>query len=129
MQIIMDLYPEIILDHFKNPRNKGIIKNPTKTAEKENTLCGDKIRIDLLLDKNKKVRKIRFSGEGCAISQASASMLTEKLHGKPLSQIKKIPPKEIYKMLGIEISPARSKCALLSLETVKKAVNGRRHNQ
>lgn len=117
----MDLYSEIILDYFKNPVNRGMIKDPSGTASEYNPLCGDKIHIDLLLDKKGKVIEIKFSGEGCAISQAAASMLTEKLIGKTPTQIKKIKNEEIYKMLGIPISPGRVKCALLGLITAKKA--------
>lgn len=119
----MDLYSEIILDHFKNPHNKGIIKNPTAKAEEYNPLCGDKIKIYLKTDKNGVVTQAKFTGEGCAISQASASMLSEKLIGKTFTQIKKIKNKDIYKMLGIKINMGRIKCALLSLVTVKKAIN------
>lgn len=117
----MDLYSEIILDYFKNPVNKGTIKNASGTASEYNPLCGDKIRIDILLDKKGKAIKIKFSGEGCAISQAATSMLIEKLLGKTTTQIKKIQNEEIYKMLGIHISPGRIKCALLGLITAKKA--------
>lgn len=117
----MDLYSEIILDYFKNPVNKGQIAKPDGTAEEHNPLCGDKIRIDLLLDKKGRIAEAKFSGEGCAISQAAASMLTEKLIGKTTSQIKKIANEEIYKMLNIPISPGRVKCALLGLVTAKKA--------
>lgn len=117
----MDLYSEIILDHFKNPHNKGILKNATAQAEEYNPLCGDKIKIYLKTDKNGIVTKAKFTGEGCAISQASASMLTEKLIGKTFKQIKKIKNEEIYKMLGIKINIGRIKCALLSLITAKRA--------
>lgn len=119
----MDLYSEIILDHFKNPHNKGKIKNATLSAKESNPLCGDNLQIDILLDKNGKITKATFDGEGCAISQASASMLTEKLIGMSLPQIKKLKKEEIYKMLGIQISPARTKCALLSLVATKKAAS------
>lgn len=117
----MDLYSEIILDYFKNPVNKGTLAHPSGTANEYNPLCGDKIRIDLLLDKKGRVIEAKFSGEGCAISQAATSMLTEKLIGKTPSQIKKIDNEEIYKMLNIPISPGRVKCALLGLVTAKKA--------
>ncbi len=117
----MDLYSEIILDYFKNPHNKGVIKNATSTANEDNPLCGDKIRIDLLFDKKGTVKKATFTGEGCAISQASASMLTEKLIGKTKEEIKNIKNDEVYEMLGIPISPGRVKCALLGLITAKKA--------
>lgn len=118
----MDLYSEIILDHFKNPKNKGRITKPTKKAESYNALCGDKLKIYLKISKGK-ITEAKFDGEGCAISQASADMLTDKLIGKTTKQIKDLSPNDIYKMLGIEISPGRAKCALLSLETAKKAIH------
>ncbi|MEK7126558.1 MAG: Fe-S cluster assembly sulfur transfer protein SufU [Patescibacteria group bacterium] len=117
----MDIYSEIILDHYKNPRNKGSIKNATASAIEHNPLCGDKIKIELLLDKSNKIKTIKFSGEGCAISQAATSMLLETLTGKTLTEIKKIQSGEVIKMLNIPISPAREKCALLGLYAVKKA--------
>ncbi|MCX6735444.1 MAG: iron-sulfur cluster assembly scaffold protein [Candidatus Peregrinibacteria bacterium] len=117
----MELYSEIILDYFKNPVNKGIITEPSGTCTEHNPLCGDKIRVDLVLDKKGNVSEAKFSGEGCAISQAATSMLTEKLIGKTPAQIKKIDNEEIYKMLNIPISPGRVKCALLGLVTAKKA--------
>ncbi|MEK7673560.1 MAG: Fe-S cluster assembly sulfur transfer protein SufU [Patescibacteria group bacterium] len=116
----MDLYSEIILDYFKNPQNKGEIANATSTATEHNPLCGDKIKIDLLIQKGK-VTEAKFTAEGCAISQAATSMLTEKLIGKTTAQIKKMANEEIYEMLGIPISPGRVKCALLGLVTAKKA--------
>lgn len=101
--------------------NKGTIANPDGTCTEHNPLCGDKIRVDLLINKKGKVSEAKFSGEGCAISQAATSMLTEKLIGKTPSQIKKMDNEEIYKMLNIPISPGRVKCALLGLVTAKKA--------
>lgn len=118
----MNLYSEIILDHFKNPKNKGHIPNPSAKAEEYNALCGDKLKISLKIAKGK-VTEAKFDGEGCAISQASADMLTGKLIGLTKNQINKLTPKDIYKLLGIEISPGRTKCALLSLETTKKAIS------
>ncbi|MBI2634483.1 SUF system NifU family Fe-S cluster assembly protein [Candidatus Peregrinibacteria bacterium] len=117
----MDIYSEIILDYFKNPRNRGKLPRATIQAQEYNPLCGDKITIYLLLDKNGKIKKAAFNGEGCAISQASASMLTEKIIGKTIPQITKITNEEIIKMLHITISPARIKCAILGLITAKKA--------
>lgn len=116
----MDLYSEIILDYFKHPRNKGDLSNPDAQAEEYNPLCGDKIKIALKL-KDNKVEKAMYDGQGCAISQAAASMLTEKIIGKTLEEIKNLPNEEIYEMLGVEISAARVKCALLGLVTAKKA--------
>lgn len=121
----MDLYSEIILDHFKNPKNKGRIAKPTKKAEELNAQCGDNLKIYLKISRGPdgKITEAKFDGEGCAISQASADMLTDKIIGLTTTQIKKLTPKDIYKLLGIKISPGRTKCALLSLETIKKAIS------
>jgi nitrogen fixation protein NifU and related proteins len=118
----MDIYSEIILDYYKNPRNKGQIDKPDFSATEVNTLCGDKLTIHLTLDKKGEISKAMFSGEGCAISQASASMLTEKLIGKTIKQAQALKEKDIIKMLNIPISPGRTKCALLCLQTIKKAL-------
>jgi len=114
----MDIYSEIILDHYKNPRNFGTIKKADFENEKSNPLCGDKIKIQISIDKKKIIKKIVFSGEGCSISQSAASMLTEYLTGKPLSTIKKLKRDDMLKMLNIPLSPAREKCALLALSTI-----------
>ncbi len=118
----MDIYSEIILDHYKNPRNKGEIDQPDFSATEVNTLCGDKLKINITLDKKGKISKAMFSGEGCAISQASASMLTEKLIGKTIKEVDELKEKDVMKMLNIPISPGRSKCALLCLIALKKAI-------
>jgi len=118
-----DIYSEIILDHYKKPHNRGHIKHDTHRAEEENPLCGDSIKIYIKVKDKKTIEDISFEGEGCAISQASASMLTEFLKGKPVAQAKKITPEQIYDLLKIEISPARSKCALLALKTIKSALS------
>jgi nitrogen fixation protein NifU and related proteins len=119
-----DLYRENILDHYRNPRNKGELEHPTHTFQDDNPLCGDHIRVDLLVDENDVVQQVRYSGEGCAISQASASMLTETLVGKTLEQAKQIGKQDILDMLGIQLGPVRLKCALLSLKVLKGAVYG-----
>lgn len=117
----MDLYSEIILDRFKHPKNKGTLTKSTHQAKAENPLCGDKLKIQLEIKSNK-VTKAQFTGEGCAISQASADILCDHLIGKNLAQVKKLTPQDINKLLGINISPGRAKCALLSLETTKSAL-------
>lgn len=117
----MSLYQEIILDHYKNPRNFGEISNPTNEAKSFNPLCGDKITMQLIVDK-KKIKDIKFSGVGCAISTASASMITEYLMGKSVEEAKQLTPQDIQDMLQIEVGPVRIKCALLPLEVLKKAV-------
>lgn len=122
-----DLYREIILDHFKYPRNFGKLKNPTASFSLYNSACGDKITIELRITNNesriKIIEEIRFNGEGCAISTASASMLMEKVLGKNIEDIKKLNTEDILKMLGITLTPTRLKCALLPLEVLQKAIN------
>ncbi len=116
-----DLYKEEILDHYWNPHNSGELANATASAQEYNTACGDKIQMDLMVD-DERVVDVRFKGEGCAISQASASMLTDKLKSLPLRQAQGLTDADISAMLGIAISPARMKCATLGLETMKKAL-------
>ena len=119
-----DLYREVILDHYKNPRNHGVLDPNDFTYEDENPLCGDKLRIDVRLDDNQVVKEVAFSGRGCAISQASASMLTESIVGKPLAEVLKLSKDDILDMLGIELGPVRLKCALLSLKVLKAGAYG-----
>lgn len=111
-------YREYILDHYKNPRNFGRIENPTLSHEEDNPLCGDIIGIDLQV-RDGKVDDVKFHGRGCAISQASASLLTERIKGMTLDEARKIGKEDVLGELGIEISPARLKCALLSLKVLK----------
>lgn len=118
----MDIYSENILDHFKHPQNFGVIENPTKTVVEFNPLCGDKIRLDIIIDADQKISSIAFSGNGCAISQAAMSMLTEKLIGLTTKEASEITNEEIYEMLGVPISPARVKCALLGLSALRRAL-------
>lgn len=125
----MDLYSEIILDYFKHPRNKEELQNASAQVTETNPLCGDKITVYLKVDANSKIEKITFNGEGCAISQAATSMLTEELTGKSLQDLKNMENEDIYNMLGIDISPARVKCALLGLVTAKKAGIIAEHNK
>lgn len=118
----MDLYGEIILDHYKNPHHHGRIEKPTLAAEDSNPLCGDKIRLEMVLDSDGRVSDVGFSGEGCAISQASTSMLTDELIGKTLPEIQNISNENLYEWLQVPLSPARVKCALLGLVVAKKAI-------
>lgn len=117
----MDLYAENILDHYKNPRKHGKIEDASIQAEDSNPLCGDKIRIDLKLEDGK-IADIAFSGEGCAISQAATSMLAEEIEGKSLSEAATYDNQKIYTMLGVPVTTARVKCALLGLTVLKKAI-------
>ena len=117
-----DFYRENILDHYRNPRNKGQLEEPTHTHEEDNPLCGDVIRIDLHVNDQDVIDEVRFDGHGCAISQASASMLTEMIEGKTLQEAKVLSKEDILEALGIEIGPVRLKCALLSLKVLKAGV-------
>jgi nitrogen fixation NifU-like protein len=119
-----DFYKEYILDHYRNPRNFGHLEAPTATAEDLNPLCGDKIRFELLVDSEGRVSDVRFSGKGCAISQASASMLSETLRGEKLEDVARFSQERVLENVGIGISPARMKCAMLGLKVVKSAALG-----
>lgn len=121
----MDLYRDLILDHYKHPRNFGHLPNPDAVVEEGNVTCGDRIVIELRVTRHPlpvTIRDIRFSGEGCAISQAAASMLTEKVKGMSVSQVKKLFRPDIEEMLGVTLTPSRVKCATLPLEVLEKGV-------
>jgi nitrogen fixation NifU-like protein len=118
-----DLYRQTILDHYQNPRNFGTLEHPDISAEDSNPLCGDEIRIDLQV-KDGVIEDVRFSGKGCSISRAAASMLTEEIRGKTLDEVKRIGKDDVLEMLGIELGPVRLKCALLALKTLKVGVYG-----
>ena len=118
-----DFYRQNILDHYQNPRNFGTLEKPDISAEDSNPLCGDKIRIDLRV-KNGTIEDVKFTGIGCSISRAAASMLTEEVRGKTLEEVKQIGRDEVLELLGIELGPVRLKCALLALKTLKVGVYG-----
>jgi nitrogen fixation NifU-like protein len=120
-----DLYRDYILEHYRAPHNFGTLEHADATYEGYNPLCGDRITMMLGIDDSDTVREVAFTGRGCAISQASASLLTDRIKGKPLSEVARIGTPEVLDELGIEISPARLKCALLSLDTLQKALAGR----
>ncbi|HEX2022551.1 MAG TPA: SUF system NifU family Fe-S cluster assembly protein [Candidatus Thermoplasmatota archaeon] len=117
-----DMYREHILDHYKHPRNFGVLKDADVDHEANNPLCGDQIRITFKVNAKDEVSDVRFSGRGCAISQASASLLTTRVKGKPLADVKAITRDDIVAMLGIPVSPVRLKCALLSLAVIREGV-------
>ena len=116
-----ELYRDFILDHDRNPRNAGTMVNPDATFEDNNPLCGDKIRMDLRVEDGR-VTDVKFAGRGCAISMASASLLTEQIKGMPLTEIAKIGKHEVLANVGINISAARLKCALLGIKVLKQAL-------
>ena len=123
----MDLYRETILDHYKNPRNFGHLDGAHVVSEEINMSCGDRIAIEIKFradgKRGKVIEEIRFSGEGCAINQASASMLTEKVTGMSVSQVMKLSLEDIQALLGTTLTPSRVKCAVLPLEAIQKAIN------
>lgn len=121
----MDLYREQILDHYKHPRNFGHLEGAHVVSEEINVSCGDRIVIEMRLGKGERgdiVEDVRFSGEGCAIDQASASMLTEAVKGMMADDVLKLDRAYVEKLLGTTLTPSRVKCALLPLEAMQKAV-------
>jgi len=119
-----DLYRDYILDHYKSPRNYGELEGATHRYHDTNPLCGDEITMLLLVGDDERIQDVHFTGRGCAISQASASILTEEIKGKTLGEVKGIDRDHVLTNLGITISPARIKCALLSLKALKGAAWG-----
>jgi nitrogen fixation NifU-like protein len=116
-----DLYRDYILEHYRHPHNFGVLDSPTASYEGSNPLCGDRITMMLGISDGV-VREVAFTGRGCAISQASASLLTDEIKGKTVEEVEKMTPDDLLDLIGIEISPARLKCALLSLDTVARAL-------
>lgn len=118
----MDLIQEIILQHGRNSPNRGEIKNPTLSVTAENQLCGDTIRMDIIVDKDK-ITDIAFSGKSCLISQAAASLLIDKVKKvKKIGKIKKFNKDTMFNLLNVPLTLSRVKCALLGLETLQKAL-------
>jgi len=113
-----DLYRDYILEHYRRPHNFGVIDDPTASFEGSNPLCGDRITMQLGIE-NGVVERVGFTGRGCAISQASASLLTDEVKGKPVEAVAGIEATDVLDLLGIDISPARLKCAMLSFESLQ----------
>ncbi len=115
------MYKDILLDHYRNPRNFGHLKVKTHTVRLYNPLCGDVVELDASV-KNGKVESVAFSGEGCVISTAAASILTEYAKGKKLSELINLDRKSMIKLIGIEVTAGRIKCLMLPLEALQKAI-------
>jgi nitrogen fixation NifU-like protein len=119
-----DLYREVILDHYKNPRGHGVIEGADAQADGVNPLCGDEVSIYVqFADDGETVEEVKFSGRGCAISQASTSMLMEMVVGKTAQEIAELPKEELLEEVGIPLTPVRLKCALLGLGVLKVALH------
>jgi nitrogen fixation NifU-like protein len=116
-----DLYREHILDHYANPRNQGTLEDADIVCEWDNPVCGDMVRLYLRLNE-RRVRDVRFEGQGCVISMASASMFTEEIQGKTLEELAALEEEDVFRMLGITLGPARAKCGLLPLRVLQEGL-------
>lgn len=118
------LYREVILDHYKNPRGHGEMEDADAQAEGQNPLCGDEVSIYVAFaEDGDTIEEVKFSGRGCAISQAATSMLTEMVKGRSASEVASLPRDELLEEIGIPLTPVRLKCALLGLGTLKVALH------
>jgi nitrogen fixation protein NifU and related proteins len=119
-----DMYQELILQHYRSPRNFGALEHPSLVGEESNPLCGDHIRMQLEVDPSSHVvREVRFDGDGCAISMASASMLTEKLKGRSIDEVGRLTRDDVLKLVAIPLSPVRVKCALTGFSALGRALH------
>jgi len=123
----LEFYREMILDHARTPRNWGALPDPDFDHEESNPLCGDQLHLTMHVDENNIIREVGWDGHGCAISQASASMLGEKLIGMSLDQARQISRDEILELIGLQLSPNRMKCALLALKVLVIGTVGQHH--
>ncbi|MGD8822524.1 MAG: iron-sulfur cluster assembly scaffold protein [Anaerolineales bacterium] len=119
-----DLYREMIVERYKNPLMKGELDPHDYSYQDDNPLCGDHIRIDVRVDDEGTITEAAYSGEGCAISQVSADLLVENIIGRKLDEVKAFSKDDLLELLGIELSPVRLKCALLSLKVLKAGIYG-----
>ena len=118
------LYREVILDHYKNPRGHGTLDDADAQADGQNPLCGDEVSIYVAFgDDGETIDEVKFSGRGCAISQAATSMLMEMVQGRSATAVATLPREELLDEIGIPLTPVRLKCALLGLSTLKLALH------
>jgi len=117
-----DLYREHILDHYGHPRNEGVLEDPHLSHERDNPVCGDVVRLDVKLEDGK-VSDVRFTGQGCVISMASASMFTEEIQGRTIEELRAMDDQDIFAMLGVELGPSRANCAVLPLRVLQEALD------
>jgi len=118
-----DMYRENILEHYRHPQNFGTIDDATFEAEGVNPLCGDEIHVQVKVGADGTIEALRFSGQGCAISQASMSMLSDEMIGKQLEEVAAMTKEDVIELLGIPLSPVRLKCALLGLVVTKMGLH------
>src|SRR5918998_63880 len=116
------LYREVILDHYKNPRSHGLLEAPDAQADGQNPLCGDEVSVSLRFDGDT-ISEVGFEGRGCAISQAATSMLTELVQGRTAEEVSRMPKEELLDEIGIPLTPVRLKCAILGLGVLKVALH------
>lgn len=116
-----DINTEILLDHYRNPHNYGQIEDASVKLIEYNPVCGDTVQISLKIE-NGVVADAKFIGRGCSVSQGTASMLTDRIKGKPVEEVKKINQEDVLNMLGLKLGPSREKCAILSLNTLQKCI-------
>ncbi|REK07436.1 MAG: iron-sulfur cluster assembly scaffold protein [Planctomycetota bacterium] len=117
-----ELYQEHILDHYEDPFHRGKCPRPTHAHEDENPLCGDVVRIELAMESDGTIRDAYFDGDGCCISQASASMLVERIHGRPAEEVKNFSANDMLELFGAKLTPNRQKCCLLPWRALQSAM-------
>ena len=118
-----DLYREYILEHYRNPHNFGVLDEPTFEAEGTNPLCGDELKVQAIVGDDDTIAEVRFSGHGCAISQAAMSILSDEIVGKKVEDVAAMTRDDILELIGIELTPVRLKCALLGLVVTKMGLH------
>lgn len=117
-------YRERVLDHYQNPRHRGHLDAPDGVGEIDNPVCGDAVRIELRFDDDGRVGEAAFSGQGCVLSMAAASMLAERIHGQSVAELRALTDQDMLDMLGVELGPVRTQCAVLPRRALEEALKG-----